>query len=209
MQTPLPGTVVPPPFVRRWTPRRVILATLAVVSVVVGFFLMYRFSNALFVLFVGAVLATAMRPAVDWLEKRHVPQWGGVLLIYLALVLVLVGIAATLIPLLVDQGSQIADEVPDYYVGARDWLRESDSQILRRVGNNLPAGLDLSAVSGPTQQQAEATGDESPIVDVAGSTVGLILCAESPIDDTWDATHRAGAEVAGGLFLGQVHPGQP
>ena len=57
MQTPLSGTVVPAPFVRRWTPRRVILATLAVVSVVVGFFLMYRFSNALFVLFVftGAI----------------------------------------------------------------------------------------------------------------------------------------------------------
>jgi predicted amidohydrolase len=44
-------------------------------------------------------------------------------------------------------------------------------------------------------EEGYGTGDESPIVDVAGSTVGLILCAESPIDDTWDATHRAGAEV--------------
>ncbi len=164
MQSPLAPPAVPAPFVRRWTPRRVILATLAVVSVLVGFFLMYRFSNALFVLFVGAVLATAMRPAVDWLEKRHVPQWGGVLLIYLALVLVLAGLVATLVPLLVDQGSQIADDVPSYYVDARNWLLESNSRILRRVGNNLPAGLDLSAVSGPTQQQAQATGDEESLV---------------------------------------------
>jgi predicted PurR-regulated permease PerM len=142
----------------------VILATFAVVAVIVGFYLMYRFFNVLFVLFVAAVLATAMRPAVLWLQKHHVPQWGGVLLIYLALVLVTAAVFGTLAPLLVEQGSQIVQNVPEYYTDARDQLRESNSRILRRIGNNLPAELNISALGGTTQQQAEANGDEPSLV---------------------------------------------
>jgi predicted PurR-regulated permease PerM len=118
----------------------------------------------LFVLFVAAVLATAMRPAVLWLQKYRVPPRGGVLLIYLAVMLVMVGIIATLVPLLIDQGTEMVKSVPSYYVEARDRMRESGSLSLRRIGNNLPTRLDLSAISGTTQQDAEASGDEASVV---------------------------------------------
>src|ERR671939_110290 len=133
-----PAPASPTPFVRRWNPRRVVLATL---SVVAGFYLIFRFVNVLFVLFVAVVLATAMRPAVRWLEQRHVPQWGSVLSIYLVIALITIGILATLVPLLIDQGSQIAQDVPGYYRQARGQLRTSNSQILQRIGKNLPEQL--------------------------------------------------------------------
>ena len=164
MQAPAPVPVSSPPVVRRWNPRRVILATLTVVSVIAGFYLIYRFSNVLFVLFVAAVLATAMRPAVLWLERHRVPQWGGVLLIYLALALVAIGVIATLVPLLIDQGSQIVGDVPRYYSDLRQELRGSNSQILRRVGNNLPEQLRLNLLGGTSRQQAAATGDQQSVV---------------------------------------------
>ena len=164
MQAPVPAPVPSPPFVRRWNARRVFLATLAVVSVIAGFYLMYRFSNVLFVLFVAVVLSTAMRPAVLWLERHRVPQWGSVLLIYLALVLITAGIFATLVPLLVDQGAEIVQAVPGYYTDLRDQLRGSTSQILQRIGNNLPEQLDLSVMGGTTRQQAAATGNEESVV---------------------------------------------
>ncbi len=162
-----PAPASPTSFVRRWNPRRVVLATLAVVSVVVGFYLIFRFVNVLFVLFVAVVLATAMRPAVLWLERRRVPQWGSVLSIYLVFALLLAGLFAILVPLLIDQGSQIVKDVPTYYQQARGQLQGSASQILRRIGTNLPRQLDLSVLTGKTQQQAAATGDQQAVVSQA------------------------------------------
>lgn len=164
MQAPIVSSSAPPPFVRRWNPRRVIAATLSIVAVVVGFYLLYIFSNVVFVLFVAAVMATAMRPAVLWLEQRGLPQWGGVLLIYLLLALITAGIFATLVPLLIDQGAQIVQDAPGYYQEARTGLQESNSQIVRRIGNNLPAEVSLSSLGGTTQQQATATGEEQSLV---------------------------------------------
>jgi predicted PurR-regulated permease PerM len=76
----------------------------------------------------------------------------------------MVGIIATLVPLLIDQGTEMVKSVPSYYVEARDRMRESGSLSLRRIGNNLPTRLDLSAISGTTQQDAEASGDEASVV---------------------------------------------
>jgi predicted PurR-regulated permease PerM len=162
------------PFARRWNPRRVILATLAVVSVVVAFYLSYRFSNVIFVLFVAMVLATAMRPAVLWLEQHHVPQWGGVISIYVVIALITAGVVATLVPLLIAQGSQIARDVPGYYQEARGQLRTSNSQILHRIGNNLPEHLDLGILIRATRQQAASTGDQQSVVSQAVGYVGAV-----------------------------------
>lgn len=168
MQTPLSA---PTPFVRRWTPRRVMLATFAIVAVVASFYLLYRFSNVVFVLFVAAVLATAMRPAVLWLQKHHVPQQAGVLLIYLTLLLVTAGLFAVLTPLLIDQGTQIVDNVPDYYSDTIEQLRTSNSLIVRRIGYNLPAELNLSAPTGGGQQQ---TGTDDKQAELIGRGVAYI-----------------------------------
>lgn len=171
MQVSSVPPAAPAPFIRRWTPRRVILATFAVVAVFTGFYLMYRFSNVLFVLFVAAVFATAMRPAVIWLQKYHVPDWGGVLLIYLTLALVTVGVFATLTPLVVDQGSQIVDNVPEYYAEARQQLRTSNSRIIRRIATNLPSGLTLSALSGAVQPQTDPGAEEPSVIVQAVSYI--------------------------------------
>lgn len=164
MQAPLSTPVAPAPSIRRWTPRRVILATFGVVGVVAGFYLLYRFSNVVFVLFVAAVLATAMRPAVLWLQKHHVPQRGGVILIYLALLLVTAGVFATLAPLLIAQGTQIVENVPGYYSDAREQLRRSSSLIVRRIGANLPAELSLSALTRPSQEQTGTDSDQAALI---------------------------------------------
>src|SRR4051794_8564141 len=137
MQAPF-AAPAPPPFVRRWTPRRVILATIAVVAVLAGFYLVDRFSSVFFVLFIAAVLATAMRPAVLWLARFHIPQWGAVLLIYAILTGITAGVLAVLVPLIVNQGSSVLKDVPTYYTHLRGQLGESHSLLLRRVAVNLP-----------------------------------------------------------------------
>ena len=184
MQAPQPASVTTVPDSRRWVPRRVILATLAVVSVLAGFYLLYRFSNVLFIVFIAAVLATAMRPAVLWLERRHIPQRLGILLIYASLLAVTIGIVVAMVPLLAEQGAGLVEDVPTYYQDFRSQLTESNSQILRRLGRSMPEQLNVGpfvtaaqdTVGGqavePTspEQQAEAADEQS----VVGQAFGYV-----------------------------------
>jgi predicted PurR-regulated permease PerM len=178
MQAPQPATVTTVPDGRRWVPRRVILATLTVVGVLVGFYLLYRFSNVLFIVFIAAVLATAMRPAVLWLERHRIPQWAGVSLIYLVLAAAVVGFVVAMVPLLAEQGSALVQEVPTYYQDFRGQLVESNSQLLRRLGQSLPEQLDASAFGGQAQDtlggQATDPQDTSEPQSIVGQAFGYV-----------------------------------
>jgi predicted PurR-regulated permease PerM len=68
-----------------WTTRQVVQATLFVVAVGAAFYLLFRFSQIIFMQVVAIVLGTAIRPAVDWLNQRGFSRPAGVILIYLGL----------------------------------------------------------------------------------------------------------------------------
>jgi predicted PurR-regulated permease PerM len=149
MQTPLPSiTAANPP--RRWHPRRVIGATITVLLVTVGFYLLYRFSNVLFVLFVAAVLATAIRPAVLWLERRHIPQPLGILIVYLLIGLITIGVLSVLTPLLITQATALSADLPSYYNEMREWLLNTRVSFMRGLAAQLPQQLSLNPQQ-PTQ----------------------------------------------------------
>jgi predicted PurR-regulated permease PerM len=143
MQTPQP-TTRSAPLPRRWYPRRVIVATLTVLLVALGFYLLYRFSNVLFVVFVAAVFATAIRPAVLWLERHHIPQRLGILLMYLLIGLVMVGVISVLTPLLITQATTLSADLPTYYTEFRGWLGRAPVLLLRSLAAQLPPDLNLN-----------------------------------------------------------------
>ena len=160
MQAPQSSTTSAAPL-RRWYPRRVIGATMVVLLVTIGFYLLYRFTNVLFVLFVSAVLATAIRPAVLWLERRHIPQRLGILLIYLLIGLVTAGVLSVLAPLLITQVTTLSTELPQYYAGMRDWLLSTPISIVRALANQLPVQLNLDL------QQSAPESDKVAVVTQA------------------------------------------
>lgn len=139
---------------RRWYPRRVIAATLMVAMVVVGFYLLYIFSNVLFVLFVAIVFATALRPAVLWLERHGIPQRLGALLLYVVLGLLTVGVLALLAPLLVEQSTMLTQEAPQYYASFREWLGGTRIPLLRSFVGQLPEQFPMS------MSQPASSGEE-------------------------------------------------
>src|SRR5512134_3758309 len=55
-----------------WTFRRVVWATLVFALVVFCFWLVYRFYEVAFTLFIAIVLGTVIRPVADWLAQRGV-----------------------------------------------------------------------------------------------------------------------------------------
>ena len=60
----------PPSQPYDWTFRRVVWATLVLISVIFGFWLLYRFNQVIFILFIAIVIGTVIRPAVAWLYRR-------------------------------------------------------------------------------------------------------------------------------------------
>ena len=76
------------------SPRRVVAATLVVAAVVAGFGIAYLLGDVLFLLFVGVVLATAVEPMIDALQRRRVPQAFAVCAVYACVILVLAAAAA-------------------------------------------------------------------------------------------------------------------
>ena len=125
--------------VPRWTTGQVVLATLFVVSVFLGFWLLYRLRGVVFLFFVAMVIGTAIRPGVEWLRRRGISRRAGVILIYLLIIGLMGGFLAVTFPLLADQATQFSQTVPEYYNALRGALVNSGNRLLQNIGWRLPS----------------------------------------------------------------------
>jgi predicted PurR-regulated permease PerM len=140
-----PDSTSPIPVWKNW---QVALATFFVVLVILSFWLIFRFRLVFFILFIAVVISTAITPAVDWLQKRGLPRSMGVILIYLLILAAVIGFVFLVAPLVIDQTAEMLQVVPDYYQSLREWLVDSPSLLIRRIGLQLPRQLDLLPVDG-------------------------------------------------------------
>jgi predicted PurR-regulated permease PerM len=129
----------PPSHLSSWTFQRVMLATLVLAGVGLGFWLLYRFYQVIFILFIAIILGTVIRPIVNWLYRRGLPKVAGVLLVYVLLLALLIGFVVLLFPLVFDQGAAILKMVPDYYQNFRSWIGDSPNQLVASLNQFLPA----------------------------------------------------------------------
>jgi predicted PurR-regulated permease PerM len=158
-------TLHPPSQPYNWTFRRVVWATLVLISVILGFWLLYRFNQVIFNLFIAIVIGTVIRPAVAWLQQRGLPRMAGVILVYLLLLLLFTGFLLLLFPLIVEQGTTVAAAMPDYYQNLRGWLINNPNQFLVGLSEFLPATL-------PSLKPIQLTGQE--MMASAGQVAGYV-----------------------------------
>lgn len=146
-----------PQFVN-WPFRRIMLATLLLACIGLGFWLIYRFYIVFVILFVAIILGTVIRPIVNWLYKRTIPKAAGVILVYLFLLAFLIGFILLLLPLVFDQGSTIIKSIPAHYQNLRYGLLNSSNQLIRSFNQFLPLELPgfFTAIQTDTQQLASA-----------------------------------------------------
>src|SRR5689334_10533402 len=116
--------------VTTWTTSQVVFATLFVVCVFLIFWLLYSLRLVLFLFFVAIVVGTAIRPAVDWLHRRGVSRALGVIIIYVLIAALVTGIMALVLPLIVEQVTQIVQKLPQSYVDFRGALVNSSNRVL-------------------------------------------------------------------------------
>jgi len=117
---------------------RIILTTGSLVRILVVFlclYFAYLIRDILAILFVAIVLSSAMEPSIEWMQKRRIPRIFGIAIIYIILVSV-IGISIYLIiPPMITQFIQLANDFPMYvdrlqsmlsgfrnYTAAHGWL---------------------------------------------------------------------------------------
>src|SRR5689334_14150396 len=148
--------------------RRVVWATLVFVSIIFCFWLFYRFYHVVFTLFIAIVIGTVIRPVVNWLYQRGLPRIAGVILVYLLLLISLTGFLWLLFPLIFEQSSTLAKEVPGYYQNLRAGMVKGGNQLLVPVGQLLPNTLPSL-----TPRITPQTGEE--VVASAGQVLNYLI----------------------------------
>jgi predicted PurR-regulated permease PerM len=162
----------PPSQPYPWTIRRIMWATLVLVFVALSFWLLYRFNQVIFILFIAIVMGTVIRPVVTWLHRRGLPRIAGVILVYFLLLTIIIGFALLLFPLIVEQGTTIAAAIPGYYQNLREWMVNDPNQLIGRLSEFLPATL-------PGLEPVQQTGQQ--MLASAGQALGYVTSTAKAI----------------------------
>jgi predicted PurR-regulated permease PerM len=89
------------------TARRAAVATLVALSVVVAALALWKIKVVIALIFMGFIVAAAMRPSVDWLDRRaRIPRSVGVLLHYVVLLGIVALVLWLFVPRAIDQVQQ-------------------------------------------------------------------------------------------------------
>lgn len=160
-----------------WTFRRVVSATLVLVSVIFYFWLLYRFYQVVFILFIAIVIGTVIRPIVNWLYQRGIPRIAGVVLVFLLLLILLAGFLWLLFPLIFEQSATLATDIPGYYQGLRTWMVNDSNQLFMGLGQLLPPALPSL-----NPRLVQQTGAQ--VVASAGQVLGFVMSAAQVIFTT-------------------------
>lgn len=100
-------------------------ATIIILSLLVFAYLITQIADILVVFFVAFLLAAAMEPAIDSLNKKKIPRGVAVILFYIAAISILGFIVAYILPILAQQISELAVSLGRYLKGLAEGQQTS------------------------------------------------------------------------------------
>jgi len=114
------------------------------VLILVGILFLYLTLDILALLFIAVIIASAMNPAIDWMEKKRVPRTAGVLILYLLLILVIGAVIFFIGPSIASQANDFYQKLPQYLTGVHDSINSlRDSFSAKNINLNYQ-GLQSS-----------------------------------------------------------------
>ena len=152
-------------------------ATLVLVLVALSFWLLYRFSQVVFILFIAIVLGTVIRPVAAWFHRRGLPRTAAVILVYILLLAVLIGFVLLLFPLILEQGTTIAAAIPAYYESLRLWAVNVPNPLIVRLSEFLPETLPVLSPIQQTEQEAMLSAGQALVYLAAAANIILAVSA--------------------------------
>lgn len=147
------------------TPRSIARAVLVIVAVLLTLYVLYLLRKPLSWLIIAAFIAVAAAGPVNVLQ-RHMKRGFAIAIVYLTLLLIPLGLGALLIPPLVGEVEDLADNAPGYVQDVEDYVDENETL------NNLNQDYDIT-----TKLSEEAEKLPERIPDAAGvlSDIGVGL----------------------------------
>ena len=110
-------------------------SVLVIVLVVLSLYLIYLLRRPLTWIFIAGFLAIALSGPVNWLNRRTGRRGLSIAIVYVALILVPVLIAAMLIPPIVEQLNNLIQNLPAYVDDLQEFVAENDR--LRELEDGL------------------------------------------------------------------------
>jgi predicted PurR-regulated permease PerM len=110
--------------------RDVVRITLTVAAVIAVLYVLYLVRDVLLLLFIAGFVAVALGPAVDIVARGRLPRAAAILIVYVGLILAVAGIGLLVIPPVVDQANELANDAPGYVRDLQDnaTLRDLDER---------------------------------------------------------------------------------
>jgi len=130
----------------RFRPRAILVVLGIILAAVVMIEFVLAARGILIWIFVAIFLATALNPAVDWLQERGVARRGlAVAIVFVGAIVAIAALGATIIPTIVAQVNDFVDAVPGYVEDltagrGRLGFLEREYQLTERVREALSEG---------------------------------------------------------------------
>ncbi len=142
------------------------------VGLALGFVFVYVLANAaalaagaLLLVFAAILLGSALEPIVGAMRARlHVGRGWAVLLVYLAFLLIVLAIAAFVIPEAIGQGEQLSGRLPSLLDEGERWSASLQPQPLAQAAQSFVTSVRSSVVSG--------SGPSADVIVKVGLTFG-------------------------------------
>jgi len=147
------------------TARAILRTVLVVLSVVFALLLVYELRTPLGWLVIATFLAIALSGPVNLLSRR-MPRGLAILVVYLALILVPIGIAALIIPPLVRELTDLAQNLPQYVHDAQGWFNHNPT--LKKIDDQYHIGQRLQEEA---QKLPQHLSDAASTLSDVGSTI--------------------------------------
>lgn len=154
---------------------RVVAATLVVAAIIAGFAVAYLLSDVLFLLFVAVVLATALKPMIEALQRRRVPQLFAVGTVYVCVTLVLAVVVVLGAPYVTHQVRGLVSEVPRASQQAHHWLASAGDVLWAKVARRIMAEFSSSGAPAELEQALTTVGQTASYLAMAGRGL-LVAC---------------------------------
>jgi len=156
-------------------PRNIIGATLVVAAVMGGFAVAFYLADVLFLLFFGIVLATALKPVIDAIQRGGIRQPVAVGAVYACVSLLLVVAVVVGVPPMIDWGKELVTEIPRAVEHGRQWLASAGNVFWARILRRLVADSSLGQPPMEVEQSLVAVGQTAAYLAVVGDVL-LAAC---------------------------------
>ncbi|MEA3449371.1 MAG: AI-2E family transporter [Patescibacteria group bacterium] len=148
------------------------ITIIKIFAIIILFFFLYIIREILAIIFIALILYSAVNPWVDWMARKKIPRFFGILMIYIVLFSFIGAVIVLLIPPIIEQISAIKANFPaiiEKLVSGFSVFKEYTIEfgILDQVKNNFNTiGANL---------QSMASGIFSTITNIFGGVVTFFL----------------------------------